>query len=134
LVGSAFFHLAVDGKSLDSRKRTFAVLERLAFLFPKVVSQLIQQATEAYVARPKAAAKILSEDERPVVNKFSRILAFLSAAVAFGDDVDDKMRGQILSEFIVISHHPAVCAYHSYISMNKITIYEYRRYVKARLD
>jgi hypothetical protein len=51
----------------------------------------------------------MSEDERPAVNKQPRLLAFLVASAAFGEDVEPTLREQLLTKLVVLAHHPEIC-------------------------
>ncbi|KAI0035599.1 ARM repeat-containing protein [Vararia minispora EC-137] len=108
-LGLAFLHLAVEGKAVNSRKQTLVALERLTFLFPKIVNQMVHQALVNYALRLKPATKQNSEADKPVVSKHPRVLAFMYAAAAYGDDIEDTERQEMLTRFVVIAHHPEIC-------------------------
>lgn len=71
--------------------------------------EAIRQALTAYALRPKPFIKSSSEDDKPTVNKSSRVLTFLLASAAFDEDVDNGTRENLLANSVVISHHPTIC-------------------------
>jgi Generalcontrol nonderepressible 1 (Gcn1) N-terminal len=65
-----------------------------------------------YLARQRTSVpknQNASEDEKPTVNKQSRLLAFLAASAAFGDGAEPILREQLLAKLVVLAHHPEIC-------------------------
>jgi hypothetical protein len=90
-------------------------VERFVVLVPKIASELVRAGLSAYLARRRTATPknqgMLSEDEKPAINKQPLFLAFLSASAAFGEGAEPTLREQLLSESIVLAHHPVICEY-----------------------
>ena len=114
-LGSAYLYLATESNVPEFRRHVIASVERLAVLAPKIASEVVRSGLTAYLARRRAAMPknqgTCIEDEKPALNKQPRLLAFLSASAAFGEDTEPTLREQLLSESIVLAHHPAICEY-----------------------
>jgi hypothetical protein len=50
-----------------------------------------------------------SDDEKPIINKQPRLLAFLAASAAFGDSAEPTLREQLLANLVILAHHPEIC-------------------------
>lgn len=114
-LGSTLLHLAVEGRTPEFRKRVLASLELLAILLPKVVNAIVRDALSAYLQRPTPSPAKASndtvEDSKPLVNKQSRLLAYLSASASFADEVETAVREELLSDLVIIAHHPKICEF-----------------------
>ena len=99
----------------EFRGRVIASIEHFAVLAPKIASELVRTGLTAYLARRRTSTPknqvTPAEDEKPAVSKQPRILAFISASAAFGEETEPVLREQLLSESIVLAHHPAICEY-----------------------
>jgi hypothetical protein len=87
-------------------------VEYLTALVPKTASEVIRAGLAGYLVRQRTSilkSQNISEDEKPVVNKQPRILAFLAASAAFGEDAEPTLREQLLAELVVLAHHPEIC-------------------------
>ncbi|KAI0316101.1 ARM repeat-containing protein [Amylostereum chailletii] len=107
-LGQTLLHLAVDGQEHEFRKRVIVSVEHFMSLFPQTVNQIVQQALAAYALRSNLS-KASVEGENPIRNKQSRVLAFLSTAAAFREDIEPSVREDLLSNLVVLAHHPVIC-------------------------
>ena len=85
---------------------------RLTALAPKETNELVRAGLMAYLARRRTSVpknQNTSEDEKPTINKQSRLLAFLVASAAFGDDAEPTVREQLLAKLVMLAHHPEIC-------------------------
>ena len=110
-LGLAFLYLATDGKSHEIRRRTISVLEHLVFLLAERAFKFIYEALNEYAMRPRPPVKPSSEDEKPSINKQVRVIGFMLASAAFGDDVHSETREDLLASAIVIAHHSSICTF-----------------------
>jgi hypothetical protein len=114
-LGSAYLYLATESNVPEFRRHVIASVERFAVLAPKIASELVRAGLAAYLARRRTATPknqgASAEDDKPAVNKQPRLLAFLSASATFGEGTEPTLREQLLSESIVLAHHPAICEY-----------------------
>lgn len=114
-LGSAYLYLATESNVPEFRRHVIASVERLAVLAPETASGVVRAGLTAYLARRRTSTpknqSTSAEDEKPVVNKQPRLLAFLSASAAFSEGTETTLREQLLSESIVLAHHPVICEY-----------------------
>ena len=85
---------------------------RLTALASQATNGLVRAGLMAYLARRRTSVpknQNMSEDEKPVVNKQSRLLAFLAASVAFGTGAEPTLREQLLVKLVILAHHPEIC-------------------------
>jgi len=111
-LGLAFLYLATEGHLPEFRRHAVASVEHLVALMPKTASELVRAGLRAHLARPRTATpknQNTSEDEKPTISKQSRLLAFLAASAAFGEDTEAALREQLLAESVVLAHHPEIC-------------------------
>lgn len=103
----------MEGRSHEFRKRVVASLEHLNTLFPKVTNHIVRDALLAYLHRPAPApskiANESAEDSKPGPNKQPRYLTYLSATASFADDVEPTTREELLSDLVIVGHHPKIC-------------------------
>ncbi|KAI0060576.1 ARM repeat-containing protein [Artomyces pyxidatus] len=114
-IGLTFLHLSVESQSPEFRRRVIVSLEHLINLLPTQVNTIVREALTSHLLRPRPSTSKVpngsTEDEKPAVNKQSRYLAFMLASAAFSDDVEIAVRERLLSEFVVLAHHPVVCGH-----------------------
>jgi hypothetical protein len=85
---------------------------RLIALAPKETNELARAGLMAYLGRRRTSVlknQNASEDEKPTINKQSRLLAFLAACATFGDGAEPTLREQLMAKLIILSHHPEIC-------------------------
>ncbi|KAI0262196.1 ARM repeat-containing protein [Gloeopeniophorella convolvens] len=111
-LGSAYLYLATESQVPEFRRRVNSSLEHLTVLAPQSASGLVQAALTAYITRTRPStsksAAPATEDDKPALNKQPRFLAFLFASATFGDGTEPSVRERLLSEVIVLSHHPLI--------------------------
>ncbi len=97
----------------EFRRRVIASVEHLAAVAPKTANDLVRLGLTAYLTRRRTSIQksqnAPTENEKPPIRKQPRLLAFLSASAAFGTDEDHTLREKLLSETIVLAHHPEIC-------------------------
>jgi hypothetical protein len=111
-LGLAYLYLATEGHLPEFRRHVIASVGHLTTLAPKTASELVRAGLTAYLGRRRTSIsknQITSEDERPAVNKQPRLLAFLVASAAFGEDAELTLREQLLAKSVVLAHHPEIC-------------------------
>ncbi|KAI9508386.1 ARM repeat-containing protein [Russula earlei] len=111
-LGLAYLYLATESRLPEFRRLVVVSVEHLAALIPKTASELVRAALAAHLASGHRATlknPSTSEDEKPVISKQPRLLAFLAASAAFGEDTEVILREQLLAESIVLAHHPEIC-------------------------
>lgn len=88
-------------------------MDRVASFSPQVVNTVVRDALLAHVVRGKASSlkqqNGTSDDHQPTRNTQPRLMAFLSASVSFSDDVDTFKREELLSDLVILGHHPSIC-------------------------
>jgi hypothetical protein len=113
-LGSAYLHLAMESQRPEFRRRVIASVGYLAAVAPETANKLVRSGLTAYLTRRRTSLSksqtSSTEDEKPVIRTQPRLLAFLSASTAFGKDEDNiALREKLLSETIVLAHHPEIC-------------------------
>ena len=112
-LGSAYLHLAIESQVPEFRRRVVASVEHLAAVAPETANRLVRSGLTAYVTRRRTSIpksqNTTTENEKPAIRKQPRLLAFLSASTAFRRDEDRTLREKLLSEIIVLAHHPEIC-------------------------
>ncbi|KAA1470496.1 ARM repeat-containing protein [Dentipellis sp. KUC8613] len=112
-LGLVFLHLATDGKTPESRRLVTLRLEHLNTLLPKVVNGVVHDALKVHLTHgkstPPKAANGSADDEKPATNKQPRVLAFLLSTASFSDDVELDLREEMLTDQLVLGHHPLIC-------------------------
>ncbi|KAH9976102.1 ARM repeat-containing protein [Lactifluus volemus] len=105
-LGSAYLYLATESNVPEFRRRVIASVEHFAVLAPKIANELVRTGLTAYLARRRTSTPknqvTPTEDEKPAVSKQPRIWPF-------GEETEPVLREQLLSESIVLAHHPAIC-------------------------
>ncbi|KAH9175038.1 ARM repeat-containing protein [Lactarius sanguifluus] len=112
-LGSAYLHLAIESQVPEFRRRVIASVEHLGAVAPKTTNELVRSGLTAYLTRRRTSIpksqNTPTENEKPAIRKQPRLLAFLSASAAFGREEDHTLREKLLSEIIVLAHHPEIC-------------------------
>ncbi|KAH9007605.1 ARM repeat-containing protein [Lactarius deliciosus] len=112
-LGSAYLHLAIESQVPEFRRRVIASVEHLGAIAPKTANELVRSGLTAYLTRRRTSIQksqnTPTENEKPAIRKQPRLLAFLSASAAFGREEDHTLREKLLSETIVLAHHPEIC-------------------------
>jgi hypothetical protein len=97
----------------EFRRRVVASVEHLAAVAPETANKLVRSGLTAYLTLRRTSIpksqNTPTENEKPAIRKQTRLLAFLSASTAFGRDEDHTLREKLLSETIVLAHHPEIC-------------------------
>src|ERR1700677_2703225 len=113
-LGSAYLYLAMESQVPEFRRRVIASVGHLAAVAPETANKLVRSGLTAYLTRRRTSISksqtTSTENEKPAIRTQPLLLAFLSASTAFGRD-DDKtaLREKLLSETIVLAHHPEIC-------------------------
>ncbi|KAH9002519.1 ARM repeat-containing protein, partial [Lactarius deliciosus] len=98
--------------SAEFRRRVIASVEHLGAIAPKTANELVRSGLTAYLTRRRTSIQksqnTPTENEKPAIRKQPRLLAFLSASAAFGREEDHTLREKLLSETIVLAHHPEI--------------------------
>ncbi|KAN0130768.1 ARM repeat-containing protein [Lactarius tabidus] len=113
-LGSAYLYLAMESQVPEFRRRVVASVGHLAVVAPETANKLVRSGLTAYLTRRRTSISksqtSLTENEKPAIRTQPRLLAFLSASTAFGRDEDNTaLREKLLSETIVLAHHPEIC-------------------------
>jgi hypothetical protein len=111
-LGLAYLYLATEGHLPEFRRHVVASVGHLTALAPQTASELVRAGLMAYLARRRTSIsknQNTSEDEKPAINKQPRLLAFLAASAAFGEDAEPTLREQLLARSVVLAHHPEIC-------------------------
>lgn len=98
----------------EFRRRVIASVGHLAAVAPETANKLVRSGLTAYLTRRRTSISKSQtssiENEKPAIRTQPRLLAFLSASTAFGRDEDNTaLREKLLSETIVLAHHPEIC-------------------------
>ena len=103
--------MAIEGHEPEFRRQVVASVGHLTALAPKATNELVRAGLMAYLARRRTSVpnQNTSEDEKPTVNRQSRLLAFLAASAAFGDGAETTLRELLLAKLVVLAHHPEIC-------------------------
>ncbi|TFY83754.1 hypothetical protein EWM64_g252 [Hericium alpestre] len=111
-IGLTLLHLAVEAQTPDSRRRVILSVEHLVHVLPKIANGVIKDALKAYLTQGKTAPSktviCSAEEVKPALNKQPRLLAFLYTCGSFTDDVDTGVREELLSDLVVLGHHPHI--------------------------
>ena len=113
-LGSAYLYLAMESQVPEFRRRVIVSVEHLAAVAPETANRLVQAGLTAYLTRRRTSISksqtTPTENEKPAIRTQPRLLAFLSASTAFQrDEVHTTLREKLLSETIVLAHHPEIC-------------------------
>lgn len=85
---------------------------RRTALAPKETNEVVRAGLMAYLARRQTSVpknQNTSDDERPIIDKQPRLLAFLAASAAFGDSAETTLHEQLLANLVILAHHPEIC-------------------------
>ena len=96
----------------EFRRRVIVSVEHLATVAPETANRLVQSGLTAYLTRRRISKSQTTpaENEKPAIRTQPRLLAFLSASTAFRRDEDHTaLCEKLLSEIIVLAHHPEIC-------------------------
>jgi len=110
-IGLAFLHLAVDSQSPQVRRAVIRAFEDDVAKQPQLINRIVSESLTVSLTQDKLAktSSILSEEREVSAHRQARLSAFLSSAAALGEDVDLVIRENLMAEFIVLGHHPAIC-------------------------
>jgi hypothetical protein len=119
-IGLAFLHLAVDSKSPQVRRAVIKAIEDAMLKQPQLVNRIIRESLAESLMRDKPstpnASGSLGEEHEVSAHRRVRLSAFLSSAAAISEDIDLSVRESLMTELIVLGHHPAICRL-SFISL-----------------
>ncbi|KAF8627766.1 hypothetical protein AX17_006131 [Amanita inopinata Kibby_2008] len=112
-LGLALIHLAVDSNSPETRRDVQMALAASATKLPKPTNDIIREGLTIYLSRPATVPKTTApsaDDQVPApVNKQGRFSGLLLSVVSFNDDVENAIREDVVTQYVDLAHHPAVC-------------------------
>jgi hypothetical protein len=112
-IGLAFLHLAVTSQIPQVRRAVIKALEVGVANQPQIVNRIVRESLAGSLVRDKLSTSktpvTLGEQPEVSLRRQARLLAFLFSAAAIGEDVDRSIRENLMTELIVLGHHPAIC-------------------------
>ena len=112
-IGLAFLHLAVDSKSPQVRRAVIKAIEGVMLKQSQLVNRIIRESLSEALMRDKPSTPNASgspgEDHEVSTHRQVRLSAFLSSAAAINEDIDLSVREGLMTELVVLGHHPAIC-------------------------
>jgi len=112
-IGLAFLHLAVTSQIPQVRRAVIKALEVGVANQPQIVNRIVRESLAGSLVRDKLSTSktLVTLGEQPEVSLRgqARLSAFLFSVAAIGEDVDRSIRENLMTELIVLGHHPAIC-------------------------
>ncbi|TFK26296.1 translational activator GCN1 [Coprinopsis marcescibilis] len=108
--GLVFVHLAVESKFPEIRKLVQETLAGLTVSYPRLVNIAVREAIIAFI--PQVYSKLADasdEDNAATWNKHARLSGLLLSCASFGDSVAIEERQELVSEAVIVAHHPLTC-------------------------
>lgn len=107
-------HLAVVSSSPQIRKDVNTALQASVAAHPVLTSRLVKDSVTSFLERGLAtstkATSSQGEEREIAWNKHGRLAGLLLSSVVFVDDLELAIREDLVAEYIVLAHHPLLCA------------------------
>lgn len=112
-LGLSFVNLAFSSSHSDTRRAAFAALQSGIQVRPKVYTRLIRESLKAWcLAREASANKAAGstnttagDEDKNFATGPRQVLQLLATAIAFGNDVEEEVKQDGLTELVVLAHH-----------------------------
>ncbi|KAJ3828802.1 translational activator GCN1 [Lentinula raphanica] len=102
--GLVFLNLALNGVSPSIRRDVHTSLEAVSSSLPHLGNRVIRHAIVEFLSRGVSS----SIDDKPW-NKHSRLSGLLLSTVAFGSEVESKLKEEIVVDCAIVANHALVC-------------------------
>jgi hypothetical protein len=102
-----FLELAVDSRSSMIRQSVLNSLESCVKQLPDLTSHIVLDALTSFVSMHTRTTGGSNEGQEHSWNKHGRLADFL---LSIGDNDDKLAKESLVAEFLVLGHHPLICA------------------------
>ncbi|RDB20660.1 eIF-2-alpha kinase activator gcn1 [Hypsizygus marmoreus] len=108
-VGLALLHLSLEGSSPEIRRSVHRVIEKSTSNLPELTNRVLRDAMNTFLSRAIPAPKSGASEESTTRNQHLRFSTLLLSAVSFTEELNLEVREELVSELIILGHHPLIC-------------------------
>lgn len=106
-MGSTILYLAVDSPHFETRRAALASSRILTNLFPTTFNLVMRDSFNAILSRVNKATTEITQEQ--VLTRQRRLSSLIATCTAFDDNVESTLREELLSELLILCHHPEIC-------------------------
>ncbi|KAG8940411.1 translational activator of GCN4, partial [Tulasnella sp. 419] len=104
--GTALTHLSVESSHIGTRKQSHLALQRLTLRIPELLHRTVRETFAVHISKESAP-----DDAQLWRTRVARRFSILTSIVSFSDQTDPMLKEGLLSELLIIAHHPEISPY-----------------------
>ena len=105
-LGLAFVHLVISPADVQTRQSAKETVEEQNRTHPSLVNQIVRDSLNVFLAKANKS----TEDEQQSTSRLSHLISLLKACAAFDESTATSGRETLISQLILLAHHPKICA------------------------